>query len=541
MAAFFLNTLKKNTVFWFVKIQKKYLCALFYSSLLTNIPVEKKMSARPNTTPIESLTGKDSTQRPPDIPIPLGDVKSVSDSEKTYIIEIDHVSKWFGDKQVLDDVSLFVKKGEFVTILGPSGCGKTTLLRILSGLATATSGTVRMNGCDITEIPPHKRPTNTVFQRYALFPHLNVFENIAFGLKLKKIPSDEIERQVRRVLKIVGLTDCEERDVESLSGGQQQRVAIARAIVNQPQVLLLDEPLAALDLKMRQDMQMELKQMHKQLGITFIYVTHDQEEALTLSDTIVVMNKGRVQQIGTPVDIYNEPVNPFVADFIGDSNILNGIMVDDFKVLTMYQEFECVDKGFKPNEHVDVVIRPEDIYIMQRNDSAQINGVVQSCIFKGVHYEMTVLTEKGYELLVQDYNQFEAGTEVSLIIKPFDFHVMHKDVTINRFTGTVTDKSHVSFLGGEFECDCSDLQPGTQVAVEIDFRDVELMDYTDEGAAAGTVSFILYKGNHYQLTVTADSGEELFVNTNEQWDDGDIVGIRILPQHIVVTPTDGKE
>ncbi len=495
------------------------------------------MRTKPNSTPSESLSAKDCTQRPPDIPIPpLGSSNSSENcNEKAYIIEIDHLSKWFGDKQVLNDVSLFVKKGEFVTFLGPSGCGKTTLLRILAGLTTASSGTVRMEGRDITEIPPHLRPTNTVFQRYALFPHLNVFDNIAFGLKLKKMPDDEIEHQVRRVLKIVGLTDYEERDVDSLSGGQQQRVAIARAIVNKPQVLLLDEPLAALDLKMRQDMQMELKQMHKQLGITFIYVTHDQEEALTLSDRIVVMNKGKVQQIGAPIDIYNEPVNAFVADFIGNSNILNGIMVEDCHVKTMYQDFECVDKGFEPNEHVDVVIRPEDIYIMQRNESAHINGVVQSCLFKGVHYEMTVITDKGYELIVQDYNPFYAGAEVSLIIKPNDFHVMHKDYIRNIINGTVTDYTHVSFLGGTFECQEHGFAPGTDVTVDIDYRNIELMDYTDQGEAAGMVTFILYKGNHYQLTVTADTGEEITVHTNEQWDDGDIVGIHILPEHIGIT------
>ncbi|MBO4499707.1 MAG: polyamine ABC transporter ATP-binding protein [Bacteroidaceae bacterium] len=497
------------------------------------------MSVKPNSTPAESLSGKDCTQRPPDIP--LGGNNIINEDLGTYIIEIDHISKWFGDKQVLDDVSLFVKKGEFVTILGPSGCGKTTLLRILAGLTMTDKGSVRMNGRDITEIPPHKRPTNTVFQRYALFPHLNVYDNIAFGLKLKKTPQEEIEKQVRRVLKIVGLTDYEERDVESLSGGQQQRVAIARAIVNKPQVLLLDEPLAALDLKMRQDMQMELKQMHKQLGITFIYVTHDQEEALTLSDTIVVMNKGKVQQIGTPTDIYNEPVNPFVADFIGDSNILNGIMKSDFHVQTMYQDFECVDKGFAPDERVDVVIRPEDIYIMQRNDSAQIKGVVQSCIFKGVHYEMAVLTEKGYELLIQDYNAFEAGSEVSLIIKPNDFHVMHKEQNINVLKGVVENSNHVSFLGGSFECLPHGLETGTEVSVRLTDRKIELMDYTDEGGAAGCVSFILYKGNHYQLTVTADNGDEIQVYTNEVWDDGDIVGIRILPEDIIITPLKEKE
>ena len=244
-----------------------------------------------------------------------------------HIIDLKHISKWFGEKQVLDDVNLYVRKGEFVTILGPSGCGKTTLLRILAGFETATEGEILLNGDDIAQTPPHKRPMNTVFQRYALFPHLNVFDNVAFGLKLKKTSTDEMETAVHKALKMVGMTDYEHRDVNSLSGGQQQRVAIARAIVNKPQVLLLDEPLAALDLKMRKDMQMELKDMHKTLGITFIYVTHDQEEALTLSDTIVVMNEGVIQQIGTPTDIYNEPKNCFVADFIGESNILEGNMI----------------------------------------------------------------------------------------------------------------------------------------------------------------------------------------------------------------------
>ena len=448
------------------------------------------------------------------------------------IIEIKHVSKWFGDKQVLDDVSLKVRKGEFVTILGPSGCGKTTLLRILAGFEIATEGEVLLEGSDITQVPPHLRPMNTVFQRYALFPHLNVYDNIAFGLKLKKTKSSVIEEKVKRALKMVGLTDYEHRDVNSLSGGQQQRVAIAHAIVNQPQVLLLDEPLAALDLKMRKDMQMELKDMHKTLGITFIYVTHDQEEALTLSDTIVVMSEGVIQQIGTPTDIYNEPENCFVADFIGESNILNGVMVEDCLVRFMNTEFKCVDKGFGENVPVDVVIRPEDIYIMPPTDSGMIHGKVVSCIFKGVHYEMTVMTNDGYELMIQDYNAFEPESEVSLIIKPSDIHVMKKERTCNTFEATVVDEIHIDMLGATFQCQPHGFNAGEKVKAEVDFDKIDLTDDKEDGALEGDVRLILYKGNHYHLTIVTDDDDCLYVDTNDVWDDGDMVGINILPEDI---------
>ncbi|MBQ1228162.1 MAG: polyamine ABC transporter ATP-binding protein [Alistipes sp.] len=455
--------------------------------------------------------------------------------DSNFIIELNHISKRFGDKVVLDDVSLFVKKGEFVTILGPSGCGKTTLLRILAGFGTASEGEIRIAGEQMTDIPPHLRPVNTVFQRYALFPHLNVYDNIAFGLKLKKVKADEIDMRVRRALKMVGMTDYEWRDVNSLSGGQQQRVAIARAIINQPQVLLLDEPLAALDLKMRKDMQMELKQMHKELGITFVYVTHDQEEALTLSDTIVVMSEGRVQQIGTPIDIYNEPSNAFVADFIGESNILNGTMIKDKAVSFLGHEFECVDKGFGENTPVDVVIRPEDIYIMARTDSGMFNGVVQSCIFKGVHYEMTVNTAEGYEIMIQDYNAFEAGQEVSMIIKPSDIHVMKKERLCNSFDGVMVDSTHVEILGASFVCaEQADIEGGEKVKVEVAFEKIELMDNKDDGVVEGDVRFILYKGDHYHLTIRTENGDNLYVNTCDVWDDRDIVGIKIQPEDLKI-------
>ena len=454
---------------------------------------------------------------------------------KENIIEINNITKHFGDKCILDNVSLYVRKGEFVTILGPSGCGKTTLLRILAGFGSADSGELIINGENITDMPPHKRPVNTVFQRYALFPHLDVYENIAFGLKLHNVPVDEIDTRVRKVLKMVSMNDYEDRDVESLSGGQQQRVAIARAIVNQPKVLLLDEPLAALDLKMRKDMQIELKEMHKKLGITFIYVTHDQEEALTLSDTIVVMNEGKIQQIGTPTDIYNEPQNSFVADFIGESNILNGKMIKDKLVQFAGHEFECVDEGFGENVEVDVVVRPEDIYIMNRLEGAQLTAKVKTCTFKGVHYEMLVDTDTHHELMIQDYNAFEPESEVGLIIRPADIQVMKKERTCNTFEAEVISEDKVKFFDQEFQCEPqTTYAPGEKVQVEVKFDKVELIDHPDDGMLSGTVYFLLYKGDHYHLTIITDDGDHIWVDTNDIWDKGDLVGINIAPKDIKI-------
>lgn len=343
---------------------------------------------------------------------------------KQNIIEIKGVSKTYEDNTVLDNLTLNIKKNEFLTLLGPSGCGKTTTLKIIAGFEEADTGEVLFDGTDISSLPPYKRQVNTVFQKYALFPHMNVYENIAFGLKIKKKSKNEIYTKVKEMLKLVALEGFERRKIDSLSGGQQQRVAIARALINEPEVLLLDEPLGALDLKLRKEMQIELKRIQQRLGITFIFVTHDQEEALTMSDTIIVMNKGKIQQMGSPEDIYNEPSNAFVADFIGESNILDGTMLEDFKVKFCDTVFECVDKGFNKNELIDVVIRPEDIKIVEAN-KGMLKGVVKSIIFKGVHYEIEV--QEGNRIwIIHNTKHAELNSTVGLDIYPEDIHIMRK-------------------------------------------------------------------------------------------------------------------
>jgi spermidine/putrescine transport system ATP-binding protein len=341
------------------------------------------------------------------------------------IITLKNLSKTYDDLKVLDNLSLDIKKNEFLTLLGPSGCGKTTTLKIIAGFEYADEGKVLFEEKEMNNLPPHQRPVNTVFQKYALFPHLDVYENIAFGLKIKKLPKNEIDKKVKDMLKLVSLEGKENRKVDSLSGGQQQRIAIARALVNEPKVLLLDEPLGALDLKLRQEMQMELKRMQKKLGITFIFVTHDQEEALSMSDTIIVMNKGKIQQMGTPEDIYNEPENSFVARFIGESNIFDGTMLSDFKVEFCNVKFDCVDKGFNKNELIEVVIRPEDIKMVDTKDG-MLKGTVTSMVFKGVHYEIEV-KENNRKWILHNTKTAEIGSELGMDIYPEDIHIMRKE------------------------------------------------------------------------------------------------------------------
>ncbi|SMC28524.1 spermidine/putrescine transport system ATP-binding protein [Clostridium acidisoli DSM 12555] len=344
--------------------------------------------------------------------------------EKDILIELRNITKKYEENVVIENLNLHVRRNEFITLLGPSGCGKTTTLNIIAGFENVDSGNIIFEDNKINDVPPHKRQINTVFQKYALFTHMNIYENVAFGLRIKKLPEKEIKEKVKNMLKLVDLDGFEKRATHSLSGGQQQRVAIARALVNEPKLLLLDEPLGALDLKLRKEMQVELKKIQKQLGITFVFVTHDQEEALTMSDTIVVMNKGAIQQIGTPEDIYNEPKNRFVANFIGESNIINGIMLEDFKVNFEGKDFQCVDKGFNKDEAVEVVIRPEDIKITDEAEG-MLKGKVTSVVFRGVHYEIKAMIYNT-EWIIHNTMQVSVGKNIGIKITPDDIHIMRK-------------------------------------------------------------------------------------------------------------------
>lgn len=538
----------------------------------------------------------------------MADIKEKNNAE--YIIELNGLTKIYDGKTVVDHIDLKIKRGQFVTLLGPSGCGKTTTLRMIAGFEKPDEGSITLEGKDIAALPPYKRPVNTVFQKYALFPHLNVYKNIAFGLKLKKVevtkknlfgkevtklvnlaykPVEQkivkkdgtevvktvpfcrsyqmmtvstkkgvkkikkvnlykkfIDDKVKHALKIVGLSGYEDRDVNSLSGGQQQRVAIARAIVNEPQILLLDEPLGALDLKMRQEMQLELKTMHKQLGITFIYVTHDQEEALTMSDTIVVMKDGVICQEGSPIEIYNEPQSAYVADFIGESNILDGVMPEDKKVIFAGVEFECVDTGFAPGEEVDVVIRPED-WVIKREGNGILSGEITGCMFRGVHYEMTCMAG-GYELILHNTVEYKPGRKIGLYVDPENIQIMKKHFVTNTFDCELLSNTTLSLLGATYEYDPATLfenceydaendvvkidgveteLKGKTVRVSVDFDKIDLTDSEEEAPLAGNVESMIYKGKNYIVDIKTDDNNHIYADTEYLWDKYDRVGIAI--------------
>ncbi len=488
------------------------------------------------------------------------------------IIELVDVCKQFDGVSIVENMNLYVRKGEFITFLGPSGCGKTTTLRMIAGFEMPSSGKILLNGEDISAFPPNLRPVNTVFQKYALFPHLNVFDNVAFGLKQKristtyldkkgnekvkyeKLPKAIISEKVKKALEVVDLSGFEKRSISTLSGGQQQRIAIARAIVNEPEILLLDEPLGALDLKMRKEMQLELKAMHKRLGITFIYVTHDQEEALTMSDTIVVMADGAIQQIGTPEMIYNEPQNTFVADFIGESNIFTGVMPKDGQVRFCGKSFDCVDSGFEKDEPVDVVVRPEDVKICAPEDG-KLKGKVTSVIFKGIHYQILVQCGR-YEIEIQSTTTPALGATVGLLIAPDGIHVMKKKFRVNKFTGVITKRNTVEFGDGEFECDVTQLYPNShldeegylitakgekldltdvEVNVEVGLHDITMSDDPDEGGAQGNIISLIYKSEYYRYIVRTENEEDYVLACEDLWNENDRVSLIIPKDKIRLT------
>ena len=542
--------------------------------------------------------------------------------QDNYIIELKNVSKIYDDETTaVDNFNLYVRKGEFITFLGPSGCGKSTTLRMIAGFEFPSKGSILLNGKDISNVPPNKRPINMVFQRYALFPHLDVYDNIAFGLRLKRLPQlkkdkegnpilkidkkkirelkseyhliskkkhiseeekkakldalqeqidyykatpvnsysyakltdKEIDTKVARALKIVDLEALEDRNIATLSGGQQQRVAIARAIVNEPEILLLDEPLGALDLKMRKDMQIELKEMHEKLGITFIYVTHDQEEALTMSDTIVVMKDGVIQQIGTPKAIYDEPKNAFVADFIGESNIYNGTIIGTKKVRFLDHNFDCLD-DFPLNEKIDVVVRPEDVNIT--NEPGMISGVIDNKIFKGVNYQYTIMVSKN-ELLVKSIYDYEVGTKVNLNITPNGIHIMKKDYTVNTYTDSWINKNNQVMIDeSPFDCDITQLLPGSfideegylvskdkahkydlnnaDVVAEIALDKIDVVDdiSSDECQVVGQIVDSIYIGDHYRYIVRTENEEDFVFTSQYSYNLNDTIGLKVNAKDI---------
>lgn len=475
------------------------------------------------------------------------------------IIELRNITKCYQNGiPVIENCSLKVEKGEFITLLGPSGCGKTTTLRMIGGFEMPTSGQILLHKQDITRLHPNERPVNTVFQKYALFPHLNIKDNIAFGLKLKKLPKSEINRKVERVLGVVDLEGFEKRSIHSLSGGQQQRVAIARAIVNEPEILLLDEPLGALDLKMRQEMQLELKSMHEELGITFIYVTHDQQEALTMSDRIVVMAGGKIQQEGTPEEIYNEPRNAFVADFIGDSNIFNGVMTGKLKAKFCGKEFDCVD-NYPVKTAFDAVVRPEDI-VITGPEAGKLKGEVISCIFMGSLYEITVQCGKN-EIIAHGLKNIKPGTKVGMDIDKDNIHIMPRNLKINHYEGILDEKMVFRFADGCFNPDIRQIYPDSYISGGVLYekdgkeiplhevkltasylaKDARLSDNPEEGAVKGKISSIIYKGDHYSYIVRSSNHHDYYVNDEYLWNNGDYVSVVIPEDKIQYQFLEGNE
>ncbi|SEA32439.1 spermidine/putrescine transport system ATP-binding protein [Lachnospiraceae bacterium NK3A20] len=464
------------------------------------------------------------------------------------IIELKHVTKKFDDNGyvAVNDFNLEVRRGEFVTFLGPSGCGKTTTLRMIAGFDIPSSGEILLNNKSITDLPPYERPINTVFQRYALFPHMNIYDNIAFGLKQKKVPKDQITRKVKHMLSLVDLEGFEERSVATLSGGQQQRIAIARALVNEPEILLLDEPLGALDLKMRQEMQIELKAMHERLGITFIYVTHDQEEALTMSDKIVVMSEGQIQQVGTPEDVYNEPKNAFVADFIGESNIFSGIMSGKLKVRFCGGEFDCLD-DIEQGTHITAVVRPEDVQLTTP-EQGTVKGVVMSVIFKGVHYEITIQAGKN-EIVARSTKAAKVGERVGFTLDPDGIHVMIAEDHTNTFLVDINKDYRLEYNGQLLHASMTKLIRGgkrledgtivdangdeidlsrTKVQAAIQPGDIEMTDKEEDGLIQGNISNLIYQGSHYLYIIHTDLEQDFAVYDEDLWNMGDRVGL-IMP------------